>query len=143
MIRRHNATETQGTLFDVGEKYEPPKEIPGSQDQIPYTIFFEEFWQLVWRRVAKQAAFRCYRSAIRRLMRERQLSARDAHDFLCIRARLFADSPRGQAGQFSPHPATWLYQARYDDSMEEWYRADMPQRTHLNIQAANQFLEQD
>lgn len=64
------------------------------------------------RKVGRQAALK----AIRRAMRD--------HDpeWLLARVRLFAASPDGQAGQYTPHPATWFNAGRYDDDDREWFR---------------------
>lgn len=72
----------------------------------------EEIYQAYPRHVGKQAAIR----AILRAMRE--------HDpaWLLARVRLFASSPDGNAGRYTPHPATWFNAGRYDDDDREWFR---------------------
>jgi len=72
----------------------------------------------------------------------------DPVEWLTMRARLFASSPSGQAGKFTPHPTTWFNQARYADDEQEWQRggdsdrrdsrqgAEDPARTRVRDYAA-------
>lgn len=57
----------------------------------------------------------------------------DAAAWLLERVQAFAKSPSGHAGQFTPHPATWFNQARYDDDPAEWSRNDGSRTTRLPI----------
>lgn len=54
----------------------------------------------------------------------REISSRrpDAATWLLGRVTAFARSPAGRAGKFTPHPATWFNQGRYDDDDAAWQR---------------------
>lgn len=66
---------------------------------------FHEFWAVVPRKVAKGAAAKAYRSALR------QADARTILDGM-IR---YAESRVGQDAQYTVHPATWLNSGRWTD----------------------------
>ena len=40
--------------------------------------------------------------------------------FLLERTKLFAASPDGNKGKFTPHPATWFNRESYLDNEQEW-----------------------
>lgn len=44
----------------------------------------------------------------------------DAIVFLLQRVQLYASSPAGRNGEFTPHPSTWFHQSRYLDDESEW-----------------------
>lgn len=48
----------------------------------------------------------------------------DVAAWMLERVRLFSASPKGRAGQFTPHPATWFNQDRFDDDPKEWQVSD-------------------
>jgi hypothetical protein len=48
----------------------------------------------------------------------------DPAAWLLERVRLFAASPAGRRGTYTPYPATWFNQARYDDDPAEWNQRD-------------------
>lgn len=77
------------------------------QDISPETIY-----QAYPRHVGKQDAIRAIRKAMR------------LHDpaWLLARVQLYARSPDGQAGKFTPHPATWFNRGSYEDDDREWFR---------------------
>lgn len=72
---------------------------PDSRDS-----FFEEFWQVYPRREGKLAAHKAFKAVP------------PMTDFLAVieGARRFRDDPNREA-EFTPHPATWLNQGRWDD----------------------------
>ena len=82
----------------------------------------EEIYQLYPRKIAKAAALKAVRLAVKR-MQERDANE-DAVAFLLERTRLFADSAAGNKGRFTPHPATWFNQERYLDDEQEWNVAE-------------------
>lgn len=49
-------------------------------------------------------------------------SEAEALEFLYDKVVSFARSPSGQAGEFTPHPATWFNAGRYLDDPKEWQR---------------------
>lgn len=70
---------------------------------------FDAFWRAYPRRTAKLAAQKAFASAIKRGADPNAMTAA---------AQAFADSP-DRDPQFTPHPATWLNQGRYDDQPQE------------------------
>jgi uncharacterized protein YdaU (DUF1376 family) len=66
---------------------------------------FAEFWAIVPRKVAKPAALKAYRAALKRADRQTILDGM---------AR-YAESRRGKDMQFTVHPATWLNGDRWAD----------------------------
>ena len=75
-----------------------------------YSEAFEAWWSVYPRKVGRAKAFAAWKIAVK---------ARPPDELLAITER-YAKSPAGNAGQFTPHPATWLSQARYDDDPREW-----------------------
>jgi len=49
-------------------------------------------------------------------------------DWLLGRVKAFATSPAGQAGKFTPHPATWFNGGRYEDDDAEWARDEKDEK---------------
>jgi hypothetical protein len=66
---------------------------------------FDEFWKIYPRHVAKKAAERAYRRAVK---------SATAVDILHGAMR-YAAERTGQDGQFTKHPATWLNGGCWDD----------------------------
>jgi hypothetical protein len=66
---------------------------------------FEQFWEAYPRRIGKAAAEKAYARAVKIKDRETLLKA----------AAIFARQRKGKDVQFTPHPATWLNQGRWDD----------------------------
>ena len=48
----------------------------------------------------------------------------DAVAFLLERTRLFAASPDGNKGRYTPYPANWFDKERYLDNEQEWGAAE-------------------
>lgn len=69
--------------------------------------WFEQFWKLYPRRVAKKDAFR----ALSKVHREVEW------DYLIEAVKAFANSVRGKDVQYIPHPATWINGGRWDDEI--------------------------
>jgi len=88
---------------------------PSSED-----VAFDEFWKPTANKVAKQAAKKAWLKAVK-LIHAIQLgtSIADARAWLLERWTLYNASPKAR-GQFSPHPATWLNEGRYDDDEAAW-----------------------
>ena len=80
-----------------------------------YSVEFMEFWQAYPRRVGKAKALQAWNKAIGQ-----------GHDpkHIIERATLFAQSPSGQQGKFTPHPTTWLNAGRFEDDTSEWNAGD-------------------
>lgn len=102
--------------------------------------------ELVWkeypRKVGKRRAIKAITNAIHRLVGRTEcpggLSAlhNDVLVYLIQRTRVFAGSPAGQAGEFTPHPATWYNDSRYLDDESEWSKhgnGNEPSKTQQRI----------
>lgn len=66
---------------------------------------FEDFWAVVPRRIAKEAARRAFAEAVK-------LADPDA---IIAAMRRYAENRRGQDAQFTAHPSTWLNAGRWAD----------------------------
>lgn len=82
----------------------------------------ETIYQTYPRHVGKAKALQAIRKALQEISRRDDIP--DPAAWLVHRVQMFAQSPAGQAGTFTPHPATWMNQGRYDDNPEEWSRKD-------------------
>jgi hypothetical protein len=69
---------------------------------------FDTFWHLYPRRTGKGAARRRFEQALKRTTALSIMNALQAQ----LRAGMFSRDP-----QFVPHPATWLYQDRWEDEV--------------------------
>lgn len=121
------SSETESKLFEKApiaptRGGTPPPE--GKRRFREYPPDFERFFETYPRQVGKDAAHRAWRNAIQRLQVQRVQDRTDVCEFLQQRAKVYADSPAGNRGQFTPHPSTWLNEGRYLDDDSEW------QRTH-------------
>lgn len=88
----------------------------------------EAIYKCYPRKVGRGKALKAITKAFQRL-----LSGEDAVDglirsyedvlaYIVARVQKFAQSPAGQAGEYTPHPATWLNDKRYLDDDREWQR---------------------
>lgn len=87
---------------------------------------FEEWWRHYPRKVGKQAAFRAYVNARKRICKERKCAPSEARSLLLQACIAFSQSPKARS-EFCPHPGTWLNQGRYDDDPAEWDRVSNEQ----------------
>jgi len=89
----------------------------------PYPQAFETWWSVYPRKVGKRKAFAAWKIAVGELsgrFLHVEKSNQHAADYLTELTATFADSPKGNAGSYTPHPTTWLNQGRYDDDPAEW-----------------------
>jgi hypothetical protein len=93
-----------------------------AKDKSKYTAAFAAWYETYPRHVGKGEAAAAYGRAIKRISATRGTTPSDAHIWLIGVTQTFAQSPAGTAGSFTPHPSTWLNQARYDDDPAEWQR---------------------
>ena len=77
------------------------------------------------RKVGKKYALAKIEEALISLYKE---TGEDSFSFLIERTRMFANSPAGKAGTYTPHPATWYNQGRYLDDPKEWYIQEIPDK---------------
>ncbi len=75
------------------------------------------------KKVGKAAALKAIEKALRLVTR----------GFLMDRAKAYAKAREGQDRQFTPHPATWFNQGRYDDDPAEWLRDESVTETKLGV----------
>jgi len=85
----------------------------------------QEIYQCYPRQVGRTAALRAIQKALTRIAKSGKES--DPADYLKRKVEAFADSAAGQAGKFTPYPATWMNAGRYDDAVEEWQEQE-PER---------------
>ncbi|HEX2972656.1 MAG TPA: hypothetical protein VHP11_10005 [Tepidisphaeraceae bacterium] len=71
------------------------------------------------RKVGKAAALKAIAKALA-IIKTRPNKPADPVRWLLERVESFAKSPAGQQGKYTPHPATWFNQGRYDDDSNEW-----------------------
>ena len=91
-----------------------------------YPDSFVEFWQVYPRKVNKKAALKAWKKATAEIEPYEITSA----------AEMFAASDIAAAGEFIPHPATWLNKGGYLDDPKEWERRE-PKSKEQKRQEAN------
>lgn len=85
-----------------------------------YPEAFEVWWTVYPRKIGKGNAVKAWESATKRVSQE---------DLLTITHR-YAKSPAGNAGEFTPYPATWLNGSRYEDDPQEWEKERTNGKSH-------------
>lgn len=93
----------------------------------PDWVAFLEWWKWYPRKVGKQAAYRAYVNARKRLCKEKACAPAEARQLLSDACVAFAGSRKAKS-EFCPHPATWLNQGRYEDDPAEWDRMECAAR---------------
>lgn len=73
------------------------------------------------RKIGKGEAYRAIEKALVRLVKDGNRDP-DPVSWLLARVQTFAHSPAGNAGSYTPHPATWFNADRFDDDPKEWER---------------------
>ncbi len=106
-------TETEEPVSEA--KASSPRTDSGKTDPI------EAIYQAYPRKVGRRAAVKAISRAIQHIV-ARGKPIRDAQVWLYHRVQTYARSPAGMDGEFTPHPATWFNQGRYDDADSEWQR---------------------
>lgn len=81
----------------------------------------ERIYQAYPRKVGRRKALGAIRCAIARIEPGSHGGA-NACAMLLERTEAFARSAAGRAGRYTPHPATWFSQERYEDDPREWER---------------------
>ena len=118
-------TERNGTLRDEEQEHSarPAQERPRRE---PTEAELDHVRLAYPRKTAPPEARRAIRKAVLHLHTGKDIPAMttsEALQFLHGRAVLFAQSPAGQQGDFTPHSATWFNQGRYLDHESEWQRS--------------------
>lgn len=80
----------------------------------------EAIYQAYPRHVGKAKALIAIRKAVQDITGRNGVS--DPAAWLLSRVKAFAASRAGQAGKYTPHPATWFNGDRFDDDDREWNR---------------------
>ncbi len=130
---RNGPGESSGLLFRIDETEQPLKPAKPSKNgaakraakrkpKRDHSKAFAAWWEAYPRRVAKRAASDAYAKAVQRIETEKGLDGDEAAALLLERTQAYAESPAGQSGQYTPHPATWLNRGSYDDDPSEWKR---------------------
>jgi len=87
---------------------------------------FAEFWDAYPRKAGKQAAERAWKTAV----------TKADPDTIILAASTFRHDPNRE-DQFTPHPATWLNQGRWDDeplpSRQPVTKAEVKQQQRVNL----------
>jgi hypothetical protein len=89
----------------------------------------ERIYQAYPRKVGKVAALKAIDRALALVQKEKSATCETAADFLYSQTVKFAQSPAGQSGKFTPHPATFFNSGRYFDDPNEWH--------HVSTNSAN------
>ncbi len=86
-------------------------------------VDLERVYKAYPRQVGKAKALEAIRKAVKHLQTGRDWPKLTAPDALCLlheKVRRYARSPAGNAGDYTPHPATWFNGMRYLDDEREW-----------------------
>lgn len=75
------------------------------KEDLELSAKFTEFWTWFPRRVAKQAAFRAFKKALKLTTADKIIEG----------AKRYAAERWGQDIQYTAHPATWINRGSYDD----------------------------
>lgn len=86
----------------------------------------ESVYQAYPRKVGKAAAVKAIGKALQVLAKR---GTPEPATWLLNRVEVYAGSPAGQQGKYTPHPATWFNQERYDDDDREWTNASGDDRS--------------
>jgi hypothetical protein len=126
-VRDPNCADSQETtefsLPSTGTKHQAP---PPSTHSPPGGVSLrftrqqvESIYDLYPRKIGRSAALKAIDKSIKLIALRGE---ENPLGFLQDRVLAFAQSPAGQAGKYTPHPATWFNQSRYDDNPAEWRR---------------------
>lgn len=102
---------------------------------------FDLFWREYPKRVAKPAAVKAFAAACKRLASS-GVSFPEQH--IVTRTRAYGAARLDADPKFTPNPATWLNQARFDDDPATWGEATAragPRNKPSNLELAADFLK--
>lgn len=127
-------------------KAQPEKRREEKRNNTPYsppkgtTNLIEQVYSEYPRKIGHGAAVKAIARALKRLS---DSGNADPVAYLIERVRAYAASPAGQRGEFTPHPATWFNQDRFNDSDAEWHRlpANGQQPTTVDANAVSREIE--
>jgi hypothetical protein len=139
-INLQNATsepaKVAGSTCKIPQRNKEEPSVPSIKATVQRTIpqkQVDEIYGLYPRMVGRKNANKAIVNAIVRLqtageVNQRNLTLEEAVVGLKRAVSVYARSPAGNQGQFTPHPATWFNDARYLDDVKEWYRNEREQR---------------
>jgi hypothetical protein len=87
----------------------------------------DRIYQSYPRKAAKVKGLEAIKMAIEHLTSGKDIpmmSVGDALSLLHAKVTRFAQSPAGNAGEYTPHSSTWFNQQRYMDDEKEWHRGN-------------------
>lgn len=94
-----------------------------------YSDEFERFWKCYPRKVGKGQAWKVWAKAVSHFAASNGVESGQASQRLAEIAAQFARTPKGQSGEYCPHPGTWLSERRFEDDPEQWQRGDASGKT--------------
>lgn len=113
-----SADANKCTVIDIVNEFDIVNTSPAAQGVSFSKAQVEEVYQCYPRKVGKPDALKAIRKALG------EIGGRgddiNAVSWLCERVQKFANSPAGQAGKYTPYPATWFNSGRYDDDPQQW-----------------------
>lgn len=98
----------------------------------------EELYKLYPRHESKKYAIGKIKQALNRIDRElieEGIIGVNPVEWLKERVSLFAESPAGNRGHYTPHPSTWFNQSRYLDDVNEWFRMTAQQEAEFRMRS--------
>src|SRR5690606_13726732 len=95
------------------------------------TAQVEEIYKAYPRKVGKQAALTAIRAAVNRGA---------TPEYLLEATTEYARSREGKEQSFTPHPATWYQQGRYDDDRADWWRDEGAGRGRIEKKSGTELL---
>ena len=99
---------------------------------------FEEFWKVVHRKVAKDAARKAFDKAVKRVAKKNNAPPQKVAERIIEKMKLFAASKQARHEvKGNLHPATWLNEGRYEDDVSVWNGGGVPKQQQ---NAENGFL---
>jgi hypothetical protein len=101
------------------EEKKETKKVKKQRDD-DYSPEFLSWYAKYPKRAAKRPAFTAWKNAVERIEKATNKSRLDVLAFLERQAQAYAHSPAGNRGQFTPAPAPWLNQDRFDDDPSAW-----------------------
>ena len=109
--------EIRGDQTRKEPRFIPPAAMPPSDG----VASVEAIYAAYPRKIGRAAALKAIAKAIEAIGARGQP---DPEAWLMARVQVFATSKAGNAGQYTPHPATWFNQGRFDDADAEWNRSE-------------------
>lgn len=98
-----------------------------------------QVYNLFPRKVGRRAALKAIEYAIIRIhdgeFNDKPMIWEDAYKFLITKTRQYAESPAGNRGEFTPHPATFFNQSRYLDHEIEWHKTNAAEDQQVRMRS--------